>query len=102
MFVLLYIIAIQGQCSGGTWPIQDASIGSFTVFWRYNMASNTVQFIIQGKFTHLIIKLYIKYSGQAISSINLTSTYIALGWSNTAPTMVCILFSEKGIVCFII
>ncbi len=48
LFVLLSIIAIQGQCSGGYWPIQDASIGSFTVFWRYNMASNTVQFIIQG------------------------------------------------------
>jgi hypothetical protein len=33
-----------------------------------------------------------KYLGQAITSINLTSTYVALGWSNTAPTMVWIVF----------
>ncbi|CAF4740393.1 unnamed protein product [Rotaria sp. Silwood1] len=81
MKYLLYILlffgskfleSIQGQCSGGIWPIQDTTIGSFTVSWRYNMASNTVQFIIQG---------------QATASVNLASTYIAIGWSDTAPTM---------------
>ncbi|UJR31031.1 hypothetical protein I4U23_018540 [Adineta vaga] len=76
LYLLVLIItlfqSIQSQCSGGIWPIQDTNIGSFTISWRYNMASNTVQFIIEGK---------------AIDSINLASTYIALGWSDTAPTM---------------
>jgi hypothetical protein len=54
--VLLIILAIQGQCSGGIWPIQNATIGSFTVSWRYNMASNTVQFIIQGKVIVCVIR----------------------------------------------
>ena len=49
LFISEYIIAIQGQCSGQIWTIQDPTIGSFTVSWRYNLASNTVQFIIQGK-----------------------------------------------------
>ncbi|CAF3778690.1 unnamed protein product [Adineta steineri] len=59
---------VQSQCSGGIWPIQNTTIGSFTISWKYNITSNTVQFIIQG---------------QASSNINLTSTYIAFGWSNT-------------------
>jgi hypothetical protein len=44
------ILATQGQCSGRIWPIQNTMIGSFTVSWRYNIASNTVQFIIEGNF----------------------------------------------------
>jgi hypothetical protein len=88
----VYIIEVQGQCSGGIWPIQDTNIGSFTISWRYNIVSNTIQFIIQGKI-YFMIELFIEYIlGQANSSINLTSTYIAIGWSDTASTMVCILF----------
>jgi len=48
IFVLFWI-EIQGQCSGGIWPIQDETIGSFNISWRYNIALNTVQFLIQGK-----------------------------------------------------
>jgi hypothetical protein len=47
--VMICIVEIQGQCSGGTWPIEDLSIGSFRISWRYNNASNAVQFIVQGK-----------------------------------------------------
>ncbi|CAF5183408.1 unnamed protein product, partial [Rotaria magnacalcarata] len=65
-------IPIESQCTGGIWPIQDPTIGSYTLSWRYNLASNTVQFIIQG---------------QAIAAVDLTSTYIAIGWSDKAPTM---------------
>jgi hypothetical protein len=57
LIIYVYIIEIQGQCSGGIWPIQDSNIGSFTVSWRYNIASNTIQFIIQGRFI-----LFISYS----------------------------------------
>ncbi|CAF3472999.1 unnamed protein product [Rotaria socialis] len=49
----------------------NITIGSFTISWRYNNTSNTVQFVIQG---------------QASSNINLASTYIAMGWSDTVPT----------------
>ncbi|CAF3615931.1 unnamed protein product [Rotaria socialis] len=62
---------VQSQCSGRIWTIQDITIGSFTISWRYNNTSNTVQFVIQG---------------QASSNINLASTYIAMGWSDTVPT----------------
>ncbi|CAF1005451.1 unnamed protein product [Adineta ricciae] len=77
LLLLLLLISdflepIHGQCAGGIWSIQQSNIGSFSVSWRYNMASNTVQFIIEGK---------------ATDSINLSTTYIALGWSDTAPTM---------------
>ncbi len=58
-FTWFYIIAIQCQCSGGIWPITDTQIGSFTVSWRYNLASNTVQFIIQGSFVIYIFILLI-------------------------------------------
>jgi len=87
------MIEIQGQCSGGIWPIQDSNIGSFTVSWRYNIASNTVQFIIQGRFIFLLISCLNclwNILGEANSSINLTSTYISIGWSDTTSTMVCI------------
>ncbi|CAM4987267.1 unnamed protein product, partial [Rotaria socialis] len=62
---------IQSQCSGRIWTIQDITIGSFTISWRYNNTSNTVQFVIQG---------------QASTTINIASTYIAMGWSDTVPT----------------
>lgn len=42
------IIGIHGQCEGGIWSIEDTTIGSFTVSWRYNNASNKVQFLLQG------------------------------------------------------
>ena len=42
-------IEIQGQCSGGIWPIQESTLGSFNIAWKYNNVSNTVQFLIQGK-----------------------------------------------------
>ncbi|CAM4960305.1 unnamed protein product [Rotaria socialis] len=62
---------VQSQCSGRIWTIQDITIGSFTISWRYNNTSNTVQFVIQG---------------QASTTINIASTYIAMGWSDTVPT----------------
>ncbi|UJR15629.1 hypothetical protein I4U23_002566 [Adineta vaga] len=62
---------VQSQCLGGIWTIQDATTGSFTVSWRYDSILNVVEFIIQG---------------QANSNINLTSTYIALSWSDITPT----------------
>ena len=67
---------VQCQCTGGYWPIQEPNIGSFTVSWQYNIALNTVQFIIQG---------------ETANTIDLTSTYLAIGWSDTTPTMVCII-----------
>ncbi|CAF4553802.1 unnamed protein product [Rotaria sp. Silwood1] len=76
--LLLLIIQIiknvqsQSQCVGGIWTLQDVTIGSFKISWRYNISSNNVQFLIQG---------------EANSSIDLTSTYIAIGWSDTAATM---------------
>lgn len=51
---LLCTIEIQGQCSGGIWPIEDANIGALTVSWRYNIALNTVQFLVQGKIDELV------------------------------------------------
>ncbi|CAF1213556.1 unnamed protein product [Adineta steineri] len=67
LLIIQFIEPMQGECSGGMWPIQDTNIGTFTVSWRYNFVSNTVQFIIEGK---------------VIDSINLASTYIAIGWSD--------------------
>ena len=93
----MYNLAIQSQCSGGIWPIKDTSIGLFTVSWRYNLASNALQFIIQGKFTSDIVfihKFFLKTSGQAAATVNLASTYIAIGWSDTAPAMVCIVIRD--------
>ncbi|CAF1055170.1 unnamed protein product, partial [Didymodactylos carnosus] len=63
---------INAQCAGGIWTVQDSTIGNFSISWQYNLATNTVQFILKG---------------QAITNVNLSSTYIALGWSDTAPTM---------------
>ena len=37
-------------------------------------------------------------SGQASASVNLASTYIALGWSDTAPTMVSSRFTREELV----
>lgn len=47
--MLVYIIEIHGQCSGGIWPIENTTIGSFTISWRYNVTLNKVQFMIQGR-----------------------------------------------------
>jgi hypothetical protein len=62
-FDFVCIIEIQGQCSGGIWPIQDSTIGSFTISWRYNIALNTVQFIIQGRIysIYFITELSVEY-----------------------------------------
>ena len=49
----VYPIGVQGQCAGGLWPITDTTIGSLAVSWRYFLASNTVQFIIQGSVVSL-------------------------------------------------
>ncbi|CAF3348466.1 unnamed protein product [Rotaria socialis] len=71
LIIFFRTIEIQSQCSGRIWTIQDITIGSFTISWRYNNTSNTVQFVIQG---------------QASTTINIASTYIAMGWSDTVPT----------------
>lgn len=88
---LLSPLAAESQCAGGLWAISDASIGSFTVSWRYNVATNTVQFVIQGQSCNGSLdwsSSICSMLGQAAASINVASTYIALGWSDTAPTMV--------------
>ncbi|CAF3727659.1 unnamed protein product [Rotaria sordida] len=72
LLIIQNIRQVESQCSGGIWTIQDLTIGLFIIAWKYDISSNTVQFIIQG---------------QANSSIDLTSTYIAIGWSDTATTM---------------
>ncbi|CAF4786385.1 unnamed protein product [Rotaria socialis] len=85
--LLLLIIQIfkhvESRCSGGLWAIQNITIGSFTIAWRYNDTAKTVQFIVEG---------------QVVPSINLTSTYIAIGWSDAETTMnnmdVAIFFPE--------
>ena len=88
------LVGVQGQCSGGLWPITDTTIGSLAVSWRYYLASNTVQFIIQGIVFSLSISrahthiptLWIL--GQLASNVDLTSTYVAIGWSEAPPTIV--------------
>ncbi|CAF5067079.1 unnamed protein product, partial [Rotaria magnacalcarata] len=65
-------LEVESRCSGGLWAIQNITIGSFTIAWRYNDIAKTVQFIVEG---------------QVVPGINLTSTYIAIGWSDTETTM---------------
>lgn len=54
-------LEVHSQCSGGIWPIQNTTIGSFTVSWRYNITMKTIQFIIQGKFMYFISEFSIEY-----------------------------------------
>ena len=57
--MLIYIVEIHGQCESGVWSIANTTIGAFTISWRYNVASNKVQFIIQGRvdFIHWMLNV---------------------------------------------
>ncbi|CAF1091235.1 unnamed protein product [Adineta ricciae] len=90
VILLLFITQIseqvQSECLGGVWTIQDTAIGSFTVSWRYNTTLNILQFTIRG---------------QVNSNVNLTSTYIALSWSEIISTRnadVILIFPDMQII----